>query len=95
MISKLNTQKYDYTNPVGVIYYSLGFQPEDIKKHHTGFGGIFAFFAKIVTKHNKLKINEIQKYKQMKHPWRQAGTQQNDYKLRRSEIFIAQGETLG
>ncbi len=31
----------------------------------------------------------------MKHSWRQADTQQDDYKFRRSEIFIAQGETLG
>ncbi len=66
MISKLNTQKNDYLNPEGVTYFSLGFQPGDIKKHITGFGGIFAFFAKIVTKHNKRNINKIQNYKHMK-----------------------------
>ncbi len=42
-------QKNDYANPVGVTYFPLGFQPGD-KKHLIGFGGIFAFFAKIVTK---------------------------------------------
>ncbi len=31
MISKLNTQKNDYLNPEGVTYFSLGFQPGDIK----------------------------------------------------------------
>ena len=32
----------------------------------TRFGGIFAFFAKIVTKHNKLDINKKRNYKHMK-----------------------------
>ncbi len=66
MISKLNTQKNDYINPEGVTYFSLGFQPEGIKKHNVGFGGIFAFFAKIVTKPNKLDVNKKQNYKPMK-----------------------------
>ncbi len=51
------TRKDDYTNPVGVTYFTLGFQPGD-KKHITGFGGIFAFFAKIVTKPNELNIKK-------------------------------------
>ncbi len=52
--------------PEGLHVLTPGFNPGDIKKHNVGFGGIFAFFAKIVTKHNKQNINKIQNYKHMK-----------------------------
>ncbi len=43
------------------------FQPRvstrENKKYIICFGGIFAFFAKIVTKRNKQNINKIQNYK--------------------------------
>ncbi len=34
-------------------------------------------------------------YLHMKHPWRQTGTQQHNYKLRKSEIFITSGVNPG
>ena len=40
MAARLHTEKWWFANPVGVIYFSLGCQPE-VKKRETRFGVIF------------------------------------------------------
>ncbi len=47
MISKLNTQKNDYTNPVGVTYFSLGFQPGEIKNTSPVLAEFLHFLQKL------------------------------------------------